>query len=105
MDDKESPTYIQTSLAASLTLGLQQGSFHRNAKLRGLNLLLHYKEGCLGRCHFCGRTMSWFPSLMNRRPIRIDTDQRERRFLFKDYSTYRRPNRPIPLGFGGSAVT
>jgi len=53
-----SPEYIQTSLAASLTLGLQQGSFHRNAKLKGLNLLLHYEEGCLGRCHFCGLSRS-----------------------------------------------
>ncbi|NWF92900.1 MAG: radical SAM protein [Syntrophaceae bacterium] len=54
MDQKVSPEYIQTSLAASLTLGLQKGSFHRNAKLKGLNLLLHYEEGCLGKCHFCG---------------------------------------------------
>ena len=58
MEQKESPEYIQTSLAASLTLGLQQGSFHRNAKLKGLNLLLHYEEGCLGRCHFCGLSRS-----------------------------------------------
>ena len=55
---KVSPEYIQTSLAASLTLGLQQGSFHRNAKLKGINLLLHYEEGCLGRCHFCGLSKS-----------------------------------------------
>jgi len=57
-DYKESPEYVQTSLAASLTLGFQQGSFHRNAKLTGLNLLLHYKGGCLGRCHFCGLSAS-----------------------------------------------
>jgi biotin synthase len=54
MDHKVSPQYIQTSLAASLTLGFQQGAFHRNAKLKGLNLLLHYEEGCMGSCHFCG---------------------------------------------------
>ena len=54
MNPKTSPEYVQTSLAASLTLGLKQGSFHRNARLKGLNLLLHYEEGCLGRCHFCG---------------------------------------------------
>lgn len=54
MIHKISPAYVQTSLAASLTLGFQQGSFHRNAKLKGLNLLLHYQEGCLGRCAFCG---------------------------------------------------
>lgn len=54
MELRESPAYIQTSLAASLTLGLRQGSFHRNAKLKGLNLLLHYEGGCSGKCHFCG---------------------------------------------------
>jgi biotin synthase len=58
MNAKVSPDYIQTSLAASLTLGLQQGSFHRDAKLKGLNLLLHYEEGCLGKCHFCGLSKS-----------------------------------------------
>ncbi len=58
MEQKVSPQFIQTSLAASLTLGFQQGSFHRNAKLKGLNLLLHYKEGCLGKCHFCGLSRS-----------------------------------------------
>ena len=58
MEQRESPQFIQTSLAASLTLGFQQGSFHRNAKLKGLNLLLHYEEGCLGKCHFCGLSRS-----------------------------------------------
>jgi len=58
MEQKVSPEYIQTSLAASLTLDLQQGSFHRNAKLKGLNLLLHYEEGCFGKCHFCGLSRS-----------------------------------------------
>lgn len=58
MEGKVSPEFIQTSLAASLTLGLQEGSFHRNARLKGLNLLLHYEEGCLGRCNFCGLSRS-----------------------------------------------
>jgi lipoyl synthase len=58
MEQKVSPEFIQTSLAASLTLGFQNGSFHRNAKLKGLNLLLHYDEGCLGKCHFCGLSKS-----------------------------------------------
>lgn len=58
MNDQVSPQYIRTSLAAALTLGLEQGSFYRNAKLTGLNLLLHYEEGCLGRCAFCGLSTS-----------------------------------------------
>lgn len=72
MEYKESPEYIQTSLAASLTLGLKQGSFHRNAKLKGLNLLLRYEEGCLGRCHFCGLSRSRQEGPKGKTFIRVD---------------------------------
>ncbi len=72
MEQKISPEYIQTSLAASLTLSLQQGSFHRNAKLKGLNLLLHYEEGCLGRCHFCGLSRSRREDPRGKTFIRVD---------------------------------
>jgi biotin synthase-related radical SAM superfamily protein len=72
MDHKGSPEYIQTSLAASLTLGFQSGSFHRNAKLTGLNLLLHYEEGCLGKCHFCGLSKSRREGPKRKTFIRVD---------------------------------
>ena len=72
MKQKVSPQFIQTSLAASLTLGFQSGSFHRNAKLKGLNLLLHYDEGCLGRCHFCGLSKSRQESPKGKTFIRVD---------------------------------
>jgi biotin synthase len=72
MEQKVSPEYIQTSLAASLTLGFQQGSFHRNAKLKGLNLLLHYEDGCLGRCHFCGLSKSRREGPKGKTFIRVD---------------------------------
>ena len=72
MDQRVSPEYIQTSLAASLTLGLQQGSFHRDAKLKGLNLLLHYEEGCSGRCCFCGLSKSRQEVLRGKTFIRVD---------------------------------
>lgn len=72
METRGSPQYIQTSLAASLTLGLQQGSFYRNAKLEGLNLLLHYEEGCLGRCHFCGLSRSRREGPRGKTFIRVD---------------------------------
>jgi len=72
MGPRESPSHVQTSLAASLTLGLQQGSFHRNAKLKGLNLLLHYQEGCLGRCHFCGLSRSRQEGPRAKTFIRVD---------------------------------
>jgi biotin synthase len=72
MTYKVSPEYIQTSLAASLTLGFQPGSFHRNAKLKGLNLLLHYDEGCLGKCHFCGLSKSRQEGPKGKTFIRVD---------------------------------
>jgi len=72
MEKRVSPEYIQTSLAASLTLGLRQGSFHRNAKLKALNLLLHYEEGCLGSCHFCGLSRSRRKGLRGKTFIRVE---------------------------------
>ena len=72
MEHRESPEYIQTSLAASLTLGFQQGLFHRNAKLKGLNLLLHYDRGCLGRCAFCGLSRSRQEGPKGKTFIRVD---------------------------------
>ena len=72
MNPKVSPEYIQTSLAASLTLGFQSGSFHRNAKLKGLNLLLHYEEGCSGKCHFCGLSRSRREGPKGKTFIRVD---------------------------------
>ena len=72
MEQKISPQYVQTSLAASLTLGFQSGSFYRNAKLKGLNLLLHYEEGCSGRCHFCGLSKSRQVGPKGKTFIRVD---------------------------------
>ncbi|MHA1268964.1 MAG: radical SAM protein [Candidatus Helarchaeota archaeon] len=50
----ESPDYLQTSLAAAMTLGFKNGKFYRNAKLFCVNLLLTYKIGCQASCAFCG---------------------------------------------------
>jgi biotin synthase-related radical SAM superfamily protein len=72
MEQKISPQFVQTSLAASLTLGFQSGSFHRNAQLKGLNLLLHYEEGCLGKCHFCGLSKSRVEGSKGKTFIRVD---------------------------------
>jgi biotin synthase-related radical SAM superfamily protein len=51
---KESPEYLRMSLAAAMTLDFKQGLFYRNAKLRCINLLLTYAEGCRARCAYCG---------------------------------------------------
>jgi len=49
-----SPEYIQTSLAAAITLGMEAGRFKEKVKLTGLNLLLFYDKRCIGRCAYCG---------------------------------------------------
>ncbi len=72
MSGKTSPEYVKTSLAASLTLGLKQGLFYRNAKLKALNLLLHYEEGCLGRCAFCGLSRLRKEEIKTKTFIRVD---------------------------------
>jgi len=51
---KESPEYVRISLAAAMTLRFTSGRFYRNARLYCVNLLLTYREGCLGRCSYCG---------------------------------------------------
>lgn len=62
---QESPEYVRTSSAAAITLGLMPGRFFRDAKLYCLNFLLTYRDGCVGRCAYCGlsrareTTQSW----------------------------------------------
>ncbi|HAJ95754.1 MAG TPA: radical SAM protein [Actinobacteria bacterium] len=53
-----SPEYVQTSLAAALSLGMEKGRFKDNIKLTGLNLLLIYDKKCIGRCAYCGISKS-----------------------------------------------
>jgi len=50
----KSPEYVQTSLAAALSLGLEKGRFKDRVRLTGLNLLLIYDKKCTGRCAYCG---------------------------------------------------
>lgn len=50
----ESPGYVRISLAAAMTLGLKSGSFYRDARLRCINLLMTYREGCSANCAYCG---------------------------------------------------
>jgi len=50
----ESPHFVQTSTAAAMTLNLFPGRFYRGAKLRALNLLLTYSDGCRANCSYCG---------------------------------------------------
>ena len=49
-----SPEYVKTSLAASISLGMEQGRFTRSACCTCLNLLLNYESGCYANCGYCG---------------------------------------------------
>ncbi len=59
----ESPEFVRLSLAAAMTLGFVRGWFYRNARLRCINLLLTYADGCKANCSFCGlareKTEEW----------------------------------------------
>ncbi|MFX1296446.1 MAG: radical SAM protein, partial [Promethearchaeota archaeon] len=57
-DISESPEYLQTSLAAAMTLGFKKGKFYRDTKLYCVNLLLTYQTGCRASCAFCGLSKS-----------------------------------------------
>jgi biotin synthase len=51
---QESPEYLRISLAAAMMLGIAPGWFHRGARLRCINLLMTYDEGCAANCSYCG---------------------------------------------------
>jgi len=75
----ESPEYLQTSLAAAMTMGFRKGKFYRDAKLYCVNLLLTYKEGCRASCAFCGLSKS----------RQIDGEEREKSFIRVEWPLYR----------------
>lgn len=52
--NKESPEYLQISLAAAMTLGFVPGHFYRNAIPSCINLLLTYDDVCYANCAYCG---------------------------------------------------
>jgi len=41
-----------------LDIGFPKRVFSPQCEIEGVNLLLHYDEGCLGRCDFCGLSKS-----------------------------------------------
>ena len=45
---------VKTSLAGSISLGMEQGRFTRGYGCTCLNILLSYKEGCYANCGYCG---------------------------------------------------
>lgn len=52
---EQSPDYVMTSLAGAMALGLENGRFARDeVVLKGLNVLMTYKENCVANCSYCG---------------------------------------------------
>ena len=51
---RESPQFVQTSLAGAISLGLEQGRFMPKVRCTCLNLLLTYAGGCRASCSYCG---------------------------------------------------
>ena len=56
--DRESPQFVQTSLAGAISLGLEPGRFMPNTTCTCLNLLLTYDGGCRASCGYCGLARS-----------------------------------------------
>jgi biotin synthase len=51
---KQSPIYAKMSRASAISLGLMSGRMYRGAVNRCVNLLVHYPEGCVANCAYCG---------------------------------------------------
>jgi len=51
---ENSPQYVKTSLAAAISLGMEQGQFTGGFGCTCLNLLLNYETGCYANCGYCG---------------------------------------------------
>jgi biotin synthase len=49
-----SPEYVKTSLAGSISLGMEKGQFARGAGSTCLNILLNYEPVCYAKCAYCG---------------------------------------------------
>ena len=69
---KESPHYMQMSLAAAMSLGLRSGLSHRGACTHCLNLLLTYNEGCAANCHYCGLARERQGAYVDKSFIRVE---------------------------------
>ena len=49
---------VKTSLAAAISLGMEQGRFSRGNGCTCLNILLSYEDGCYANCGYCGLSAS-----------------------------------------------
>ncbi|MEA3339891.1 MAG: radical SAM protein [Chloroflexota bacterium] len=68
----QSPQYVQTSLAAAMSLGYRRAAFRRDSHTTGLNLLVTYPQGCAASCAFCGLSRRREVEPEKRTFIRVD---------------------------------
>lgn len=68
----ESPAYLRLSLGAAMILGFKSGLFYRSVKLRCVNLLLTYNEGCHANCAYCGLQKSRHGNFNEKSFIRVE---------------------------------
>src|SRR2546428_12575202 len=49
-----SPDWVRISMASAVALRFRSGRFSRDFDFGGINLLLHYEDGCRPDCGYCG---------------------------------------------------
>lgn len=67
-----SPDWVRISYAGALALGFKSGRFTREFPFGGINLLLHYDDGCRSDCGYCGLARSRAGAYEDKSFIRVD---------------------------------
>jgi len=67
-----SPDWVRISYASALALGFKSGRFTREFPFGGINLLLHYDDGCRSDCGYCGLARSREGAYQDKSFIRVD---------------------------------
>ena len=67
-----SPDWVRISYASALALGFKSGRFTREFPFGGINLLLHYDDGCRSDCGYCGLARSRAGAYEDKSFIRVE---------------------------------
>jgi biotin synthase len=69
---RTSPDWVRISYASALALGFKSGRFTRDFDFGGINLLLHYDDGCRSDCGYCGLARSRAGAYEDKSFIRVE---------------------------------
>ncbi len=69
---RTSPDWVRISYASALALGFKSGRFTRDFDFGGINLLLHYDDGCRSDCGYCGLARSRAGAYADKSFIRVE---------------------------------